>query len=532
MQDHDIGVYIQRARQALSERRFDDARSIYRTILEVDPAQPRAWLALSALAQNDGDFREAVGSVRSAAKAWRKSDSQALITELCMRLLVLGEYEEARGIIAGADWTDPSVLRHSMGLVQYLGLVEAHEEALRFADLALARTRSSSAALVYARANALRHLGHMQEAEHAYELCLALDPLHAEAHWALAHHQKSHSPGERVSRIRKALSHTKLDSEDAVYLQFALFKELDAAGSPADAWKALDAGVRSKRNRVRFDDATDEATFQALRQICNEEFLTASAPTRANDGNDAAIPVFIVGLPRSGTTLLERMLSNHPDVVTAGELNDFPFQLSWALNRFIGETPRADVVEACRELDYAQLGRGYVDRTAWRAKGARFLVDKLPNNILHAGFVHKALPQAKIICVRRSAMDSCFSTFKHLFSGSAYAFSYGQREMAGRYRRFEQLVDHWEDVASQAFLGIRYEELVAAPESVLARVSSFCGLSYRPEMVDIQANSAPSATASSSQIREPVHTRNVNGWTAYARWLTEMEAALEPRQDH
>lgn len=523
MQNPDIGAYVQRGRQAMAERRFDDARAIYQQILALDPAQPRAWLALSALAQAQGDFRESVRAARAAVPAWKRSGSHQFITELSMRLLVLGEYQQARDIITSADWGDPVVLRYSMGLVQYLGLAEAHEEALELADHALSRIGRPPAALVYARATALRYLGRIQEATEAYERCLALDPLHAEAHWALAHHEHAHANGSRISRLRKALLHTDTESEEAVYLHYALFKELDDAGEVKEAWQALRMGAQRKRRKIIYEDSSQDGRFQALKEACGEGFFTD-----VNDGERSAghTPIFIVGLPRSGTTLLDRLLGNHPTVRSAGELNDFPLQMSWEANRFLSEPLSGSAISACLETDFAQLGGGYLERTAWRVAGADFLIDKLPNNVFHAGFIRRALPHAKVIIMRRNPMDSCFSMFKHLFSGGAYPFSYDLREMAAHFIRFGNLVQHWEQVLGEGVLVVDYERLVNQPKEVVSRIANFCQIPYTPEMLDIEKNMSPSATASSSQVREGMHKRNVDSWKRYEWALADVLAPL------
>lgn len=525
MQNPDIGAYVQRGRQAMMERRFDDAREIYQQILALDPAQPRAWLALSALAQSQGDFRESVRAVRSAVPAWKRSGSQQFITELSMRLLVLGEYKEARDLISSADWFDPIVLRYSMGLVQYLGLAEAHQEALDLADYAISKAGNPPAALLLARANALRYLGRMQEATEAYERCIALDPLNAEAHWTLAHHAVDNTPGGRLPRIRKAISHTQPSSEDAIYLHYALFKELDDAGNVEDAWRALRTGSTMKRARLRYEDAAWATSFEKLRQVCDKGFLHGTQAPQEN-GHFQHTPIFIVGLPRSGTTLLERMLGNHPGVMSAGELNDFPSQLAWEINAFIGELPGPEALNAYRDLNYASLGSGYLQRTGWRVRDADFLVDKLPNNFINAGFIHKALPNAKIICLRRGLADSCFSTFKHLFSGTAYPFSYDIAEMIAHYRRFDQLANHWQEVMPSAFLCVDYERLVNDTDDALRQVSDFCGLQGHAGLAAVERNTSPSATASTSQVRDQVHTRNIGSWLRYQAHLDELMDAV------
>ncbi|HVL02253.1 MAG TPA: sulfotransferase [Dongiaceae bacterium] len=528
MQNPDIGAYVQRGRQAMAERRFDDARGIYQQILALDPAQPRAWLALSALAQSQGDFRESLRAVRSAVPAWKRSGSQQFITELSMRLLVLGEYKEARDLISSANWSDPVVLRYSMGLVQYLGLAGAHREALELADHALSSIGNAPSSLIFARANALRYLGRMQEATETYERCVALDPLHAEAHWSLAHHSVSNPPGSRVPRIRKAISHTQPGSEETIYLQYALFKELDDAGDVVEAWRVLEKVTSLKRARVPYMESRYERGYQGLLEIFDAAFCERLDKNSNSTGAEMQThtPLFIVGLPRSGTTLLERMLGNHPDVRLAGELGDFPQQFSWEIDRFIAEAPEPDLARLNR-IDFPSLGRNYLARTAWRTEGAKYLVDKLPNNLVNAGLIHRALPTAKVICLRRGGMDSCFSTFKHLFSGGAYPYSYSLPEMARHYRRFGRLVEHWKTTIPDAFFCVDYEELVEKADETLAKVARFCGLIPHSDMAAIERNQSPSATASSSQVREGVHSRNIESWRKYEAHLGVLKSELE-----
>ncbi len=515
-QQQQINTLVGEGRRALAEQRFDDARGIYRQMLKVDPAQPRAWLALSAMAQRDKQFRDAVRSARAAGEAWRRNDTHAFLADICMRLLVLGEYRQARDLILEADWADPVVLRYSMGLAQYLGLTGAHEEALALAEQAIRRLGDPPAKLLLARADALRHLGRMAEATDAYEQSIALDPLCAEAHWSLAHHARSSSPGARVGRVRRALSHVRADSEAAIYLHYALFKELDDADQLAPAWAALQQGAQLKRRTLRYSSEVAAQRCHLFMQRVGARFLDGIPSPEYRIMHR---PVFIVGLPRSGTTVIERMLGAHPQVRSAGELNDFTSQMSWEADRFLGEPLGESGLDAVSRIDFAALGQGYQERTAWRADGAAVLLDKLPNNVFNAGFIHKALPAAKIICVRRGAMDTCFSMFKHLFSGDAYAFSYDLSETRAHYQQFDGLIQHWARTLPDRWLQVEYENLVSEPEAWSRRLADFCDLPHDPRMARIEENRAPSATASASQIREPVHARNVDSWKRYSNWL-------------
>jgi hypothetical protein len=238
------------------------------------------------------------------------------------------------------------------------------------------------------------------------------------------------------------------------------------------------------------------------------------------------VPVFIVGMPRTGTTVLERILGNHSRFASGGELNAFATSVAMALDRPYGAPPSAAQVRAAAGVDPAEVGAAYLARTARLAGGRSHLVDKNPLNLANAGLIARALPQARILCLLRDPMDACFSNFKELFPGGGYGYSYDLGDLAAHWRRFRALVAHWQAVLPGRFMAVEYEALVADPAEVAARALEFCGVDFEPGCVDITRNAAPVSTASSSQVRQPIHGGSVGAWRRYAAQLAPLRERI------
>ena len=283
-------------------------------------------------------------------------------------------------------------------------------------------------------------------------------------------------------------------------------------------------GAAIKRSQLSWQPERDEERVAAIRALCGRDFFDVEEPV----AETPRVPIFVVGQPRSGTTVLERILGNHSQVASAGELNDFHLQLCWQADLLVEHVDPV-LLQACAGLDFGAIGRGYRQRTSWRGGDKRFLIDKLPGNFWYAGLIHKALPEARIICLVRDPLDTCLSNLKELFSGSAYPYSYDPLEAAAHHVHFRQLLQHWDEVMPGVVLTVRYEEMVRDPLSVAERVMAHCGLPFEPGCVDLLRNTAPSATASSSQVREPIHSRGIGAWRRYAEPLEDMRAWLAER---
>ncbi len=315
------------------------------------------------------------------------------LVPVARRLLTFDEHAQACDLILGADWSSRTVLAGAPALSQYLCLGDRIPEGLRLAEAAIAAGMLDPA-LSYARANALRYAGRADEATAEYERCLATRPGYALAHWSLAYHQKSAVPGARIGRLQAALDACAEESE-RTYLHYALFKEHDDAGDADRAWRHLSAGMAIKRASISYDPAQEEAGFEALLQ----QNKTSYADAHDDEDGSEATPLFIVGMPRTGTTLLERILGAHSRVTAAGELRDFGAALSFESDRFLADFIKPSAVSALTDVDPSRVGRGYAERTRYRAKGKPFFIDKHPMNFVHVGHILRALPRAKVLCM-------------------------------------------------------------------------------------------------------------------------------------
>jgi tetratricopeptide (TPR) repeat protein len=511
----------QRARGHETSGNLAAAKATYESILQGEPDRLYVRLRLSALEQATGHYRASRAHVLQAARIVSEKQAWKDLATVARRLLTFDEGGALHDLVLGADWSDPEILKSSAMLSQYLCLTDRFADALRLIDVASPRARTSHV-LSYSRANALRYCGRMDEATAEYERCLQLAPDYAFAHWSLAYHEKSGIPGSRLDRIGKARASFAKDAPEQAYLYYAQFKELDDAGEIDLAWESLEAGARIKRKEFRYDPALEREGFLALRQLATADFVRGN-PREIPPGT---IPIFVVGLPRTGTTVLERILGNHGQVTAAGELNDFNTALSLESDSFPTSSISPASVESMRNIDYSRIGDIYMQRIHGKANGRPWLIDKNPVNFINAGYICKALPQAKIVCLKRDPMDACLSNLKELFSNDAYGYSYDLDELADHYIHFDRLCEHWQRVLPGQFQVVDYESLATDPITTAEQVMGFCGMPFEPDCIDITRNKAPVSTASSSQVRQPVNARAIGAWRRYANHLEPLHEKL------
>ena len=397
----------------------------------------------------------------------------------------------------------------------------ASEQALpQYAAPLLQRAKAlglQSAFLDYLIGQAVLYQGRADAAEAALEECLVRDPLFGPAHRALAKLRKQDQVKNHVDRLRNVLGRMGTAHPHQPFVCYALFKELDDLGDHDAAWLALAQGMQLRRAQLQYSAEADAALFEQLQSVTFEP-VSGFEPT-------GPAPIFIVGMPRSGTTLLERILGSHAQVKDAGELTDFNCQLRWMCDQFGPARLDLPLAKAAMAVDWRELGQRYLEHTQWHAGDKQFYTDKLPANFLNVGFIVNALPQAKILHMTRDPMDVCFSNLKELFA-DAYPHSYDQTEMAQHYLRYRRLMSHWHQTFPGRVLDVDYAELVTAPDQVARDVLSFCGLPWQDNVAAIEKRSGAVATASSVQVREPIHNRFVAQWRPYAKPLQPLHDLL------
>ena len=234
-------------------------------------------------------------------------------------------------------------------------------------------------------------------------------------------------------------------------------------------------------------------------------------------------PIFILGLPRSGTTLLDRLLGAHSQIVSAGELSDFGQALYWTAD--IRETQDELFLQRMTSIDNAEAGQRYLSQTQWRSNGKSFFIDKQPPNWALAGFIRAALPKAHILHMVREPMDVCFSNWRAFF-GDAHAFSYDLTALASHYHDYRRVMAHWHALMPGAILDVSYAQLVQEPEKTMRDVLAHCGLEWEANCVDTRRNPAPVATISAAQVRDSIHTKAFGEWKPYRDRLEPLQRAL------
>ncbi|WP_146909791.1 tetratricopeptide repeat-containing sulfotransferase family protein [Arenimonas daejeonensis] len=454
----------QRAEALLAARQLEPARDLYLELLADPDWILPARLRLGAIALETAQLRAAVDHALAAFDT--REPDPVLLEALCRLLLNVGELRHA---LACVD--DPSIATCTdAAVLAGLGRMMADQGVPERAIALLRRARSlgaDSADLHYQLGYAESYAGHDDAAETELEACLARAPDHAPAFRTLAKLRRATPARNHVDRLRAAIARVPEQHPDTPLLHYALFKELDDLGDTAAAWPALETGMRLRRLQLRYDPAADAALFEQLMQV-----RATATPPPVEPG---PVPIFIVGMPRSGTTLLERIVGGHPDVTDAGELRDFTVQLRWCTEVFGGPQPDAALARAAARTDLSTLGRRYLDHTQWHAQGRAFYTDKMPANFLNVGYLANVLPQARFLHLVRDPMDVCFSNLKELF-GDAYPHSYDQGEMAAHFLRYRKLMAHWHTQFPGRLLDVAYDALVSDPETTAHAVLAHCGL--------------------------------------------------------
>jgi hypothetical protein len=372
----------------------------------------------------------------------------------------------------------------------------------------------------YFHALQLQFNGRLAEAEAEMEACLKLGPTFGRASLSLARIRKQTAESNHVDFLQERLRSVARGSEDHAAFEFALYKEYEDLGNPDAAWAALQRANAVMADRLPYDPGQEERLFDLLIERFGpaepaDTLAPATGPT----------PIFIVGLPRSGTTLLERVLGSHSQVESAGELSDLPRQLRWVADAHGHPIVDEGLLRAIPRLDFDLLGRRYLHQTQWRANGKPFYIDKLPPNFMLIGCIRRALPQAKVVHIVREPMDVCFSNYRAMF-GDAYAYSYDLERLAHHYRQYARLMQHWRRAFPGFVVDVPYSGLVLETERTCRELLAACGLRYEEGCLDHTRNSTSVATLSSAQVRKPIHSRGIGEWRRYGAHLQGLQSLL------
>jgi tetratricopeptide (TPR) repeat protein len=371
--------------------------------------------------------------------------------------------------------------------------------------------------------HALKTEGQTAEAIEAYRAAAAARPGFGEAYWSLANLKTYRFSDAELARMRAEEAAPRVAPEDRYHLCFALGKALEDRGEYAGSFSWYERGNALKKTECRYRPGITERNTRLQQAVCTAEFFAA----RTGFGAASRAPIFIVGLPRSGSTLIEQILASHSEVEGTMELADIPRLVQELEGRDTGEgEPRYPAVLAqLTAADCRRLGEKYLADTRAYRKGKPFFIDKMPNNFRHLGLIHLILPEARIIDARREPMACCFSNFKQLFA-SGQQFTYSLEDLARYYRSYVELMAHWERVLPGRILRVQHEEVVADLEGNVRRILEFCGLAFEPACVEFHRTERQVHSASSEQVRRPIYKEGLDQWRHFEPWLGPLREAL------
>ena len=503
------------ARQAFANGDLATTERICAEVLARRPDEAIAWALLTETALQRGRPKAAIVCARRAAALSPGDPIPAIL--VAKVLFMSGETRQALEAteVAASLVNDDATTLDAVGAMY--GLLGRHDKAKPY-FLRAVEARPDVPQYLFNLAATERMTGALEPAEAHCDAAIALD-----RHYGLAHYLRSDLRVQTTSRnhiadMEALLASERLALPSKIMLRFALGKECEDLDLHDRAFDHVDAGCRLQRGAIDYDAKTDIAEIDRIIASHTRHWLDAAPP-----GHAAAAPVFVAGLPRTGTTLVERIIASHPLMSSVGETGAFATELRRAMR----DKPDGQ--------DLVGLGQGYVDAvSAFGVKSGDRFVDKTLQNYLHCGLIHAALPKARIILLQRHPLDTCWAIYKTHFQGM-FPFTYQPNELAEYYLAYRRLTQHWRAVLPpDVLLEINYEDIVRDQTAASRRLIDFVGLPWDEGVMRFHESPAPSATASAVQVRRPVYSSSVGKWRHHAERLAPLRARLAreiPEQD-
>lgn len=372
-------------------------------------------------------------------------------------------------------------------------------------------------------AHSLKTLGHQEASIEAYHAAAAARPNFGDAYWSLANLKTYRFTSDEIARMQAGESAPGVALVDRYHLCFALGKAFEDRDDYEQSYRYYEMGNSLKRSESRYRPEILETNTSRQREVCSREFFAR----RSMFGAKSPDPIFILGLPRAGSTLLEQILASHSEVEGTQELADIPRMANELQGREPDMTnPRyPGILAQMSAEDFLRMGEKYLNDTRIYRTGKPFFIDKMPNNFRHIGLIHLMLPNAKIIDARREPMACCFSNLKQLFA-NGQEFTYSIDDIARYYRTYLDLMEHWDEVLPGRVLRVWHEDVVDDLEVNVRRMLDFCGLQFEPKCVDFHKTERSVRTASSEQVRQPIFREGLDQWKHYEGWLAPLKDAL------
>ena len=510
---------LQDAQKLQADGKNDEARQLVKKVLREDPDDINALNLMGSICMaqdlhSDAEafLRKAVGLAPDFANAW---------CVLSASLKEQGNFEEATEALEKALSLEPRNADWLSNLGNLLTSWGKEDRALVAFDKALA-INPEHAGVLHSKGHVLKTMGDQDAAIRAYRASAKVRPDFGQIYWSLANLKTFRFAADEVESMQMQLDSGKLTDESKYHFCYALGKYFEDQEEYPKAFEYYTQGGASKREDVKFDPVQNKGVSDKIIEVFTAEFFEK----RASFGYSDPAPILIVGLPRSGSTLIEQILCSHSQVDGTAELSDLMYLGNQTgQNRF----DKLKYPESLIDMDANNiegLGKDYIESTFHHRQGAAYFTDKMPNNFPHIGLLHLILPNAKVIDARRHPLDSCFGTFKQLFA-KGQPFSYDLFELGQYYLDYIRLMEHWDQVLPGKVLRVQYEDNVADQETQARRMIEHCGLEWEDQVLRFYETERAVKTASSEQVRQPIYNKSVNSWKRYETELEDLILLLE-----
>ena len=501
----------------LSKGRLDEASACCKRLLGAKPDLVEAHFLVGLIATELKQTWTAVSAFGSVTKL--KDDHGAAWANLAKLFMQAGQP-------ARADTALEKAVKHNDGNPVVLdliggvyGLLGDQQEASAWIDKAVSKEPRHVPFLVN-QANSHTFLGRLDDAEEVLHDVLGLQPENPNAHWILSNVRKAKSR-DHVEQLQGLVQQEGQQPRALAFLNYGLGKELEDLEEWDDAFEAFARGAEARRTTIEFDEQSEIAMYKAFGDVFTAEWLEKDAK-----GHDDPSPIFVIGQPRTGTTLVERIITSHSQVHSAGELKQFGNCIRRMSNYSEPTRYSAKLPDLAADIDTEKLGKAYMKTTAKLHGALPRFVDKLPPNYLYLPLILKGLPKAKIVHLTRNPMDACFASFKQLFA-DAYPHSYDQAEMARHHARYYHLMVLWRERFAGRFHDIAYEDTARDLEPNARALIEYLELPWEDACLEFHKQDAAVTTASAVQVRQPAHTRSIGRWRRYEKALEPMRVELQ-----
>ncbi len=518
-----VNHWHKQAQLLLNQKQFQQAHTACIEILKLVPQHADAHFLLGMIALNMQQMSKSIELIKKAITLQPSNAEYHAFLARCFSLV--NRYKEAR---AEADLaiqyqSSSAIVLDTLGVVY--SRIGDHQKAVSLFEKAIA-IQPNNPSFYYNQAASLKFIGNFTQAKSAYEKVIQLQPNYYQAHSALAELQTATLENNNIARLETSLKNIENNTVAKLHICHALAKELECLGDYAKALDYLKMGNGAKKQQLNYSIEQDIPLFSHMKNLFSSNFKAEIVT-----GHPSKKPIFVLGMPRSGTTLVDRILSSHSDVISAGELQNFAVTVKKHTHTKSRQVLDTQTIEACAKLDFNLLGQAYLSSCEPIISSNLRFIDKMPLNFLYVGLIKKALPNAKIIILNRHPMDVCISNFRTLFAVnfSYYNYAYDLIDTAKYYCLFKELMAFWDDAFPNQLLNVCYEELVENPQQQISRILDYCELDWQDACLNFHSNSAPVSTASSVQVRQPMNNQSIGRWKRYGKEVKELETFFKEK---